>query len=233
RSWPVLMAGLFAAIAGLVTVFTRPSLTTIAFGAKTDLEFLVAFVLAVLVARPKFEKRLLLAVLIPAVLVVIFGLLQVYALPAGFLKHFGYGASTILPYETLGTTTLRFPSTLGGPNQLGTYLILPTVMAGLLALRRRQWWWLLLTAGAGVVLIHTYSRAAWLGALCAVVVVTLGLVSTRTRLIAAGAIGVLALVGAIIVDRLVKTGSSLRNYILHSSTAPNIQSSDTQHLSSL
>lgn len=233
RSWPVLIAGLFAGIAVLVTVLTRPSLTTIAFGAKTDLEFLVAFMLAAIVARPWLEKRLVPAITIPAVLVVGFGLLQVYVLPPTFLTHFGYGPATIVPFETLGSAALRFPSTLGGPNQLGTYLILPAVLAALLAVRRRRWWWLLLPAGAVLVLIHTYSRAAWLGALCAVVVIVLGLMPTRARLIAAGVIGGLALVAALLIDRLVKAGSSLRNYILHSSTAPGVQSSDTQHLSSI
>lgn len=235
RTWPVLMAGLFAIIAVLVTLFTRPSLTAIAFGAKTDLESLVAFVLALIVARPKFENRLTMVVVIPAILVVVFGLLEVYALPPRFLTHFGYGPSTIVPYETLGPAvkSLRFPSTLGGPNQLGTYLMLPAVLAALMALRRRRWWWLALTAGAILMLVHTYSRAAWLGALCAAVVLILGLIPTRTRYLAAGAVGLLALIAAVVIDRLIKSGSSLAHYLLHSSTSPNIQSSDTQHLSSL
>src|ERR1700733_9038780 len=46
RNLPIMLGGAFAVIALLVTVFSRPPLTATIFGAKTDLEFLVAFGLA-------------------------------------------------------------------------------------------------------------------------------------------------------------------------------------------
>jgi hypothetical protein len=229
RSWPVYMTGLFAVVAVLVTAFTRPSLTAIAFGAKTDLEFLVAFVLAILVASPQFVRRMIWAILVPSIIVIGFGLLQIFVLPPNFLTHFGYGVHTILPYETLDSIdqNLRFESTLGGPNQLGTYLILPMALAALVALRR-QWLWLLPALGGVVVLIHTYSRAAWLGTIVAGIILVLGLIPKHLKLWASGVIATLCLAIAGVAAYLVKQGSHLQYYLLHTSTH-----SDEQHLESL
>ncbi|MFI5275552.1 MAG: hypothetical protein ACHQT5_01880, partial [Candidatus Saccharimonadales bacterium] len=63
--------------------------------------------------------------LIPAAIVVIFGLLQAFALPADFLTHFGYGAATIKPFDTVDQNIqfVRVQSTLRGADPLGAYLI--------------------------------------------------------------------------------------------------------------
>jgi len=230
RTWPAYLAGLFAVVAMVVTALTRPSFTAMVFGAKTDLEFLVAFVLAIMVATSKFMRQATWAILIPSIVVVGFGLLQISVLPPNFLTHFGYGVHTIRPYEILDSIdkNLRFPSTLGGPNQLGTYLVLPMGLAVLMALRRRRWWWILPALGGVIVLIHTYSRAAWLGVIVAGIVLALGLIPKRLRLWASGIIAALCLVTATLADYLVKRGSQLQYYLLHTNTH-----SDEQHLASL
>lgn len=110
--------------------------------------------------------------LLPAGLVVIFGLLQATVLPADFLKHFGYGPATIQPIETVDKKAAyqRVQSTLRGANPLGAYLVIvvTAVLAGLIKLPRRYRGWLIgLLAASGVTLFFTYSRSAYLGAVVA------------------------------------------------------------------
>ncbi len=236
RRWAVVLIGAFAALALIVTIATRPSLTAIAFGAKTDLEFFVAFILAIIVASPKFTRHLIWALIIPAGLVIAFGLLQITVLPANFLTHFGYGPTTIVPYQILDPVvrTLRFGSTLGGPNQLGTYLILPLALVGILAFRRRRWWGLVLVAGGIFVMVHTYSRSAWAGAGVAAVTVLLALSPARSRAwLVAGLAGV-GLIGVWVADRLVGSSSNWQYYLLHSNALwHDKRGSDFEHLRSL
>lgn len=113
-------------------------------------------------------KHWLKVVLYPAGLVVGFGLLQRFVLPAYFLQHFGYGSQTIPAVETVDQKLAfrRIQSTLRGANPLGAYLIV-VVAAALGAVRRHRGLWLLLAASA-VVLLFTYSRSAWLGVIVAV-----------------------------------------------------------------
>jgi hypothetical protein len=234
--WPVRLIALFAIIALLVTAFARPPFTAMLFGVKTDLEFFVAFILAVLVATPRLVRTLVTVILASASVVVGFGLLQAYVLPAEFLTQFGYGPSTIPPYLKLDPAIddLRFSSTLGGPNQLGTYLILPIVLAAVVALRRRQWWWLLLSVAGTVVLFHTHSRSAWIGAVVAVVVATILLVPRRHRLLAFLGIGAAATAAAAYVTQALGQGGKLQYFLLHSNVKWHDEGgSDFTHIESL
>jgi O-antigen ligase len=232
----VLLAGAFAAVALIVTLATRPSLTAVAFGAKTDLEFLVAFVLATTVATPRFNQRLTGVILGAAVAVIGFGALQSTVLPPNFLTRFGYGPGTVPPFLVLDPAikSLRFASTLGGPNQLGTYLMLPLALAATLAFRRRQWWALALVAGGAFVVLHTYSRSAWIGVAAATITITLILTPRRARAAVAALIALLGVTGAFIATWLLKLGGNLQYYLLHSSALwHGARGSDYDHLNSL
>src|SRR5664279_4784435 len=55
----IIAAGAFAVLAIVVTIATHPSLKAASFGAKTDLEFLLAAVLAAIVASRQFVRRLI------------------------------------------------------------------------------------------------------------------------------------------------------------------------------
>jgi hypothetical protein len=236
RTWPPIFAGAFAVIAAVVTLATRPSLTADVFGAKTDFEFLLAFILAIIIATPRFVRFLIYTVLISSAVVITFGILQIYALPSDFLMHFGYNSTTILPYQTLdpATNNLRYPATLGGANQLGTFLILPMALGIILAIRRRQWGWLVLSAAAIPVLLHTFSRGAWLGALAAAVVIALLLVPARWRAGVAAVMAATGLLVAVAIKRLLDSGGNLQYYIFHGSTVWDKQrGSDYEHLQSL
>jgi hypothetical protein len=235
-SWPVYLAAGFAGLALLVTAVARPSFTATIFGAKTDLEFLVAMVLAILVASPRLVRTITTITLVAAAVVAGFGVLQAYVLPADFLAHFGYGPTTIQPYLVLdpAVQSLRFSSTLGGPNQLGTYLILPIVLSAVVAIRRRQWWWLIMTAAGIVATIHSYSRSAWLGLLVAAIIATLALVPSRLRIGAFAVVGAGLAGAAIALPQLLARSTNLQYYLLHSSlTWHGARGSDYEHLTSL
>lgn len=117
-------------------------------------------------------------VMIPAALVVLFGLLQMFVLPYDFLRWFGYQANvTIAPFNTIDQqlSHLRYMSTLRGPNPLGAYLILPGVVAlgAIIAhgfKKRRSSFdnkvlpaTLLSSLAGAIVLYGSQSRSAWLG----------------------------------------------------------------------
>ncbi len=230
---PLLLIGGFGLVALLVTAFAHPSPTAIAFGAKTDLEFLVAFALAYAVATPAFVRQLTRLTLAAASLVIAFGLCQIYLLPPDFLVTFGYGPATVPPYLVLdpAVSSLRFGATLGGPSQLGTYLILPLALAVIVAVRRRQWHLLALPIAGLPVLIHTYSRSAWLGMLAAAVIVTLVLTPPKRRLLTLSLAALTTSLGTALAARLLKTKTNLQYYLLHSSSLwHKFRGSDYQHL---
>jgi hypothetical protein len=117
-------------------------------------------------------------VLIPAIIVVVFGLLQAVVLPANFLGHFGYGPHTITPYETVDQNAqfVRVQSTLRGANPLGAYLVLVLAAIGTLVTRKwqksRKQFFSITALGliTVVVLYFSYSRSAYVGAFLALFV---------------------------------------------------------------
>lgn len=107
--------------------------------------------------------------LIPAALVIGFGLLQRFILPDDFLKHFGYGPDTIPAVQTIDNKPEyhRIQSTLRGANPLGAYLVL--VITALVAKLKSRVYMPLVLLACLLVLFFSYSRSAWVG-----VVVSLG-----------------------------------------------------------
>jgi|GEM_PF-361779 len=225
----------FFALAILVTVVARPSLSGAAYGLKTDLEFLVLFVIAQLVASERLVRRLVIITLLTGAATAVIGLALVTVLPHDTLAHFGYGPATVLPFEGVdpAISAVRTPSTLGGPNQFGAFLILPLCLAVGLMVRRFRWWQplfvLLISAGIWV----SYSRAALIGAVIGGVAALL-LALPKRRAFQAGAIALLLVAGGGIgLMSLTQTGNKLQYYVLHqSATATNSRASTSQHLTS-
>jgi hypothetical protein len=149
--------------------FNKVTLKALGFGFIVNLRFLIFFLIVWAVAsKSSLLKRLWLKFLIiPATLVIFFGILQRIVFPYDFLKHFGYGPNTIYPYETINHN-INYPrimSTLRGANPLGVYLILILTALASAAIkfkRNRSWSGVLLITGM-IVLVCTYSRAAWIG----------------------------------------------------------------------
>jgi len=130
----------------------------------------VLFLLVSFIAARSYKsnKQIPLYIIIPAVAVITFGLLQ-FLLPSDFLRHFGYSSDTLRAFQTVDNKPdlVRLQSTLRGPNPLGAYL----VFAGLIALSYKflkKSHRYLFFGSLAVVLFGTYSRSAWLGGLAGV-----------------------------------------------------------------
>jgi len=224
--------GAFVTVALLVTLIARPNLTAAIFGIKTDIEFLALFAVAILVADKIQLVRYTKVILVTAAIVAGIGILLSFVLAPDFLKIFGYGPGTILPFRLIGPQSfgIRTPSTLGGPNQFGAFLILPLCMSVVLMIKRWRWWQVPLTLVLVGGIVASYSRSAWLGATIGVLVILLSLVKTKRMLLAI----VVALVAigttAALVSFSTIKNSDLSYYLLHESTIAQYSSNSTsQH----
>ncbi len=227
----------FAIIGLLVSIATKQFGTrNFWFGIKIDLEFLLAFVLAQLAASEKLEKTIKWILITTSSIVAAIGILQIYVLPKDILARFGYGPATIVPFEQVDPAikNIRILSTLGGPNQLGAFMILPICLFVFMLVRRRTWWAVAPLVACTIVLIHTYSRSAWLGALLAVVV-TLGIGLSKKWLAITAAAGLVIVFLVFQISRSAVTNrTNLQYFVLHGSvTNGKILGSDTGRISSL
>lgn len=224
--------GAFTIVSLVITLIARPNLTAAVFGIKTDLEFLLLFVIALLVADSKFLTRLVKLSLITAAVTAGIGILLSFVLEPDFLKIFGYGPNTILPFRLIGPQSfgIRTPSTLGGPNQFGAFLILPLCITVAMMLKRWRWWQVPLTLLLVGGLVTSYSRSAWLGAVIGIIVILLALVKTKRVLLAIVISLVVVASGAAYLSFNTIKNSDLSFYLLHESNVAQFSSNSTsQH----
>jgi hypothetical protein len=216
----------------------KVTLKALGFGLIINLRFLV-FYLVVWIAASKSPllKRLWMKfLLVPAGIVIIFGILQRIILPYDFLKHFGYGQKTIFPYETINHNVHypRVMSTLRGANPLGAYLVLVLTALAALAIKfkRHRLWSVALFGAGAIVLVCTYSRAAWIGAVLSLF--SLGIMSLKRglieRLLLPAAIVLLILVVALVA--VLRNNVAFENIFFHTQTNSAVKTtSDQGHLS--
>ncbi len=221
----------FAFWAVLISVLHRViGQTSWWYGVKTDLEFVILFIVGYFLADRALGLRLAKILIVTTSILVIFILLQAFVWPNDFLTHFGYSQANIAPVQHIANSTnRRIFGTLGGPNQLGAYLILPVSYLLALILRRRRWWHVLLFTGSLVALALTYSRSAWLGTLAAVIVILAAgqIQPNRQRLLTTLTVGLVA-------SALVILGfAHFRSYILHGQTTGLLSSSDKDRLTAV
>lgn len=227
----------FVTIGLIVSLFVRPEFNQLLFGLKINFEFLLAFVIAQLATEGVTSRNVQRIILGTGLAVAAFAVLQMTLLPRDFLVQFGYGATTVAPYQLVDPQldSIRVLSTLGGPNQLGSFLLIPLALLLVLAIRqpRRIVWWAGLGL-TGIALIGSYSRAAWLGAFMVALVV--GVAHLPKQYWGRSLIAALILFGGIAVvlsDRLAHS-SQLQYYLLHSSIQDNgFTSSTASHVNSL
>lgn len=168
-----LLIGLFIALGLLRTAYGyNQGVITIeaaTYGMLGGFRYLVFFLVAWLVtSRSRILQRWWpFAVVAPATIVVMFGLLQQFVLDRNFLTHFGYGPDTMLAYQSVDQkdTYARAQSTLRGPNPLGAYLaFIITILTGMYyKFKSYRFSFGFLIAAASVLLFFSYSRSAWIG----------------------------------------------------------------------
>ena len=195
-----------------------------------DLRFLVFFLLvwSIAIRSKRMRSNWHNLILIPAGIVVAFGLLQFLVLPDDFLRHFGYNAMTIEPYETVNSNRdfVRVTSTLRGPNPLGAYLIIPIATAAVLAIRaERKWRYILFTLLALTVVGASFSRSAVLGALISIgIIIVLSARSAQAKnMLKVAAVGVVLVV--VLGFSLVHKNSRIETVVLHTQTNSKVATS--------
>ena len=209
------------------------------YGLIVDLRFPVFFLVtwAVALRMPRLRRNWQWLVSWPALIVVIFGLLQIFILPHDFLKHFGYGPNTIPIQETINHNPryLRIASTLRGANPLGAYLIIPISLLTVQLLRvKHNWRQALFIVASLLVLFYSFSRSAWAGAAISIVIIMMiSIKSQKRQRLALVSAGLILILGA-------GTGIGLRhnatfqNFIFHTQTNSSIKStSDQGHTAAL
>ena len=205
------------------------------YGWLSDTRYLIFFLVTLVISKKTslIEKRSLKIIMYPAVIVVLFGLLQILVLPKDFLIHFGYGPNTIYPYETINHNSnyIRIFSTLRGANPLGAYLLLPLSLATILLIKGKKVWYNGLFILAGVaVMIFTFSRSAWLGLIVALALsIYFGIKDKETKnrlLYLAVILGMLLCLTAIAG----RHNTRIQNVLFHTQTHSKVkQTSDGQH----
>lgn len=207
--WLILGYMCLTAIWGVISLTgNEVTLKALGYGLIVNLRFLAFFLItwAVALRLAKLRVAWQAIVLWPAVIVILFGLLQAFVLPTNFLSNFGYHeAATIAPYETVNNNSeyVRVASTLRGANPLGAYLLIPISLLCILILRgKRQKLYGAALAAALVLQFFTYSRSALIGSLLAIgTVVVLSVRSAHGRrvmaYVAAGLVTVLAVVSLV------------------------------------
>lgn len=214
-----LSLGLLALARGEVNTYA------LAYALVVNLRFLLIFWLCLICAAqsPWLRRHWKRLVVIPAAAVVVFGLLQYVALPADFLKHFGYGPGTIMPYDTVDQKMdyARVQSFLRGSNPLGAYMliVLPVMLVGVWRFLRPFSWQgaarLALAVTGAIVLVATFSRSAYLGCFAALLALTAYAYRrhlTWPRLAAAAAAVVVFAAGTLVVFR---DNDSFQNIVFH------------------
>lgn len=191
--------------AGLVTD------QALAYGVIGAFRYLIFFLVVWLIASRSrlLERWWPFAVITPATIVIVYGLLQQFVLDRNFLTHFGYGKETIPPFQSVDQKTdyIRAQSTLRGPNPLGAYLsVVITFFVGMWhRFKAYRFSFGFLTVLAFVLLFTTYSRSAWIG-----VVLSLGtwlLLAVKDR----KTVNYILFSGLLLVGALSITAYTLRN----------------------
>jgi hypothetical protein len=232
-SWVVRLIAVYALLHFILGIWAyshhQVNRTALIYGLIINLRFVYFFlVCAVVAASSNFLKNNWVKILIiPGAVVIFIGLLQEFLLPSDFLKHFGYGATTIPAYQTVDANVdyTRLQSTLRGANPLGAYLIL-VIPALLHKLRRKVYLWTIgLTAGL-IVLFYTYSRSAIVGLALALASFGWLLMKRPTRKwIITGLLSLLIICGLYLGFR---SSQTIQDVFLHTSTSSSSAASSNQ-----
>lgn len=242
RSWLTRLIAAYIAIVLLwgATAYAahQVSLMALGYGWISDLRYLIFFVVVWIIAAsaPSLYRSWPKLVFWPAAAVVLFGLLQYFFLPYDFLRHLGYSAATIFPYEDINHNThyIRIMSSLRGANPLGAYLVVVLSLLFSLWRKWRSWWYLPLAVGGLAALILTFSRAAWLGLAASVALLLWPQVHSRYGWKIVISTVLVCIVGAVGAALLLRYDVTFQNILFHTQSHSAIKTtSDQGHVSAL
>ena len=223
----------------LALKYHHVNLKAFSYGLLVNSRFILFFWLCLIVSNNTkwLKNNWLNLLIIPGLIVILFGLIQHYILPADFLTHFGYNLTTITPYQLVDSNSLfvRIQSTLRGANPLGAYLVLllPAVLYRLYKSSelKDKIIWALFSISTFIVLFYSYSRSAYIAVLLALFML-LWLLSTKQQKKILIVFGLVSL-GIVTYSYMTfRHNLAVENTLLHTSSASSsAQSSNFNHLS--
>jgi hypothetical protein len=221
-----------------VTAVSNSGPAAVLYGVKTNLVAIALFFIAQIPFSNKsfLKKNIHWLIIVPGIIVSVLAILQAFFIPPGFLEKIGYNASSIDPRQIVDGSLKMFRafSTLGGPNQLGAYLILPLVFAIIYSIKRKNYWIGIATIPilAGIAL--SYSRSAWIGALVAIFTAMMLILNKRQKIIFLCISLVFVVAGSVFVYSQIGKNSRIENVLLHGRFFENrIEGSDQGRIASL
>ena len=209
------------------------------YGLLINSRYFIFFGLGLIISlkNNKLKDNLVKIILYPSLVVILFGLMQIFVLPHNFLSHFGYSSKTILPFETINSNSkyVRIISTLRGANPLGAYLIVPiSLLISLFMTKNKKIRIGLLILLGLIVLFFSFSRSAMLGlavSACIIIFYSFKSKALRRNIFILGLVLVLILgVGTY----LFRNNHHLQNFLYHTQSNSKIKtSSDQAHFNAL
>lgn len=170
-----------------ISILNFSELNAFLAGIKTNLVVFVLFLEAQILASKYSFEKIFKIIMIPATIVAVLAILQPLIFKPDLLQIIGYNSSSITAgqYIEASKESVRVFSTLGGPNQLGAYLIIPFTLSLVFAFKAKKISWYLLPVFFLVPIYMTYSRSAWIGTIVAALSVLILQFKLKTQLIVA------------------------------------------------
>ncbi len=169
----------------IISVLSYSDLNALLAGIKTNIIVLILFLEAQILSSKFSFDKLFKIVMIPACIVAIIAILQPVLFKPEIIERFGYNTNSIISGQFVesSTSSIRVFSTLGGPNQLGAYLIIPFALVFTRAIKTKRVEWFLMSAFFLIPVYLTYSRSAWLGLIISAATVLTLQFKPKTQLI--------------------------------------------------
>ncbi|MHB1864835.1 MAG: O-antigen ligase family protein [Candidatus Saccharimonadales bacterium] len=215
-----------------VRTFNHVTTKALFYGWLSDCRYLLFFIVTLVIGKKTslIKNNALRLIMWPAVIVIIFGILQVLVLPHNFLAHFGYSHNTIPPYQTINSNKhyVRIISTLRGSNPLGAYLLIPLTLLAVLIMKKRRIWQVAIFIAGAFVLFFSFSRSAWIGLVVVIILSTyLCLKSLKLkRLLLFILIGLLVVASGIFIAE--RNNHKFQNLVFHTQSNSSIKTTSDQ-----
>lgn len=232
------LALIIIAFSLLLTILIHTDLAGTLAGIKTNIAVLTLFLSAQTLSKYIDKPKLTKLVIYPAFVVAAIAVLQPWILSPALLSRLGYGENSIVigQYIESSKSVIRVFSTLGGPNQLGTYLIVPFSFCLALGLKKETRLWLVAAVLFCLPIYMTYSRSAWLGVLVATVLIVTLRLNKKAQVVIGSILGLAAIGGVIMFFSINPCGQlkTIQAQFLHGScVAGTIEGPDAERIKAI